>query len=110
MRIALRSGAAGCSRVRPNDGKKSTVRRRPLNFYLKSNLGEKDVAKLTVTDAGGKKVREIECRAAKLGAAEVKKPPEDEDSPMSNRRLAKPRRASIACGGTCAPIAARNSP
>ena len=52
-----------------------------INFYLKSNLGEKDVAKLTVTDAGGKKVREIECRAPKLGAAEVKKPPEDEDFP-----------------------------
>ena len=52
-----------------------------LNFYLKSNLGEKDVAKLTITDAGGKKVREIECRAPKPGAAEAKKPVEDEAFP-----------------------------
>jgi hypothetical protein len=52
-----------------------------INFYLKSNLGEKDVAKLTITDAGGKKVREIECRAAKPGAAEGKKPIEDEAFP-----------------------------
>jgi hypothetical protein len=52
-----------------------------INFFLKSNLGEKDVAKLTITDAGGKKVREIECRTPKPGAAEAKKPREDEDSP-----------------------------
>jgi hypothetical protein len=52
-----------------------------LNFYLKSNLGEKDIAKLTITDAGGKKVREIECRAPKPGAAEAKKPVEDEAFP-----------------------------
>jgi hypothetical protein len=52
----------------------------PINFYLKSNLGEKDVAKLTITDAAGKKVREIECRAPKPGAAEAKKPSEDDDS------------------------------
>ncbi len=36
-----------------------------INFYLKSNLAEKDVAKLTITDASGKKVREIECKAPK---------------------------------------------
>jgi photosystem II stability/assembly factor-like uncharacterized protein len=53
----------------------------PINFFLKSNLGEKDVAKLTITDAGGRKVREIECRAAKPGAAEPKKPVEDEGFP-----------------------------
>src|SRR6267143_10843 len=52
-----------------------------INFYLKANLGEKDVAKLTITDAGGKKVREIECRAPKPGAAEGKKPGEEDDSP-----------------------------
>jgi hypothetical protein len=51
-----------------------------INFYLKSNLGEKDVARLTFTDAEGKKVREIECRAPKPGAAEAKKPSENDDS------------------------------
>ena len=34
-----------------------------INFYLKSKLGEKEHAKLTITDASGKTVREIECRA-----------------------------------------------
>jgi photosystem II stability/assembly factor-like uncharacterized protein len=53
----------------------------PINFYLKSNLGEKDLAKLTITDAAGRKVRELECRAAKPGAAEPKKPEEDEAFP-----------------------------
>jgi photosystem II stability/assembly factor-like uncharacterized protein len=52
-----------------------------INFYLKSNLGEKDVAQLTITDAGGRKVREIECHAPKPGAAEAKKPIEDEAFP-----------------------------
>ena len=52
-----------------------------INFFLKSNLGEKDVAKLTITDAAGKKVRELECRAPKPGAAEPKKPVEDEGFP-----------------------------
>jgi hypothetical protein len=52
----------------------------PINFYLKANLGEKDVAKLTFTDSSGKKVREIECHAPKTGAAEVKKSDDDEDS------------------------------
>jgi len=51
----------------------------PINFYLKANLGEKDVAKLTITDASGKKVREFECRAPKPGASEAKKPSEDDD-------------------------------
>jgi hypothetical protein len=51
----------------------------PINFYLKANLGEKEVAKLTFTDASGKKVREIECRAPKPGAAETKKPSEEEE-------------------------------
>lgn len=51
----------------------------PINFYLKSNLGEKDVAKLTITDAGGKKLREIECRAPKPGATAAKEPIDDED-------------------------------
>ena len=35
----------------------------PINFYLKSKLGEKDRAKLTISDSSGKVVREIECRA-----------------------------------------------
>jgi len=35
----------------------------PINFYLKSKLGEKDRAKLTITDSSGKVVREIECRS-----------------------------------------------
>ena len=52
-----------------------------INFYLKSNLGEKETAKLTITDAGGKKVREIECHAAKPNAAEAKKPEPDEGFP-----------------------------
>jgi hypothetical protein len=34
-----------------------------INFYLKSKLGEKDKARLTISDAGGKVVREVECRA-----------------------------------------------
>ena len=42
----------------------------PINFYLKSKLGEKDRVKLTVTDSSGKTIREIECRAAREGAAE----------------------------------------
>jgi len=45
-----------------------------VNFYLKSDLGEKDVATLTFTDAAGNKVREISCRAP-LPA----KPPAEED-------------------------------
>jgi hypothetical protein len=34
-----------------------------INFYLKSKLGEKDKARLTISDASGKVVREVECRA-----------------------------------------------
>ncbi|HEV1996417.1 MAG TPA: hypothetical protein VGR03_18930, partial [Candidatus Acidoferrum sp.] len=56
-----------------------------INFYLKSNLGEKDLAKLTIADAGGKTVREIECRAPKPGAAEAKAPSEDEDGDAEPR-------------------------
>ena len=37
----------------------------PINFYLKSRLGEKERAELTITDASGKTLREIECRAAR---------------------------------------------
>ncbi len=37
----------------------------PINFYLKSKLGEKDRARLTISDASGKVVKEIECRAAR---------------------------------------------
>jgi photosystem II stability/assembly factor-like uncharacterized protein len=36
----------------------------PFNFYLKSKPGEKERVKLTISDASGKTVREIECRAA----------------------------------------------
>jgi photosystem II stability/assembly factor-like uncharacterized protein len=50
-----------------------------INFYLKADLGEKDVAKLTISDASGKKIREYECRAPKPGAAEVKPPVEYEE-------------------------------
>jgi len=35
----------------------------PINFYLKSKLGEKESLKLVISDAAGKVVREIECRA-----------------------------------------------
>lgn len=34
-----------------------------INFYLKSKLGEKDKARLTISDASGKVMRELECRA-----------------------------------------------
>jgi photosystem II stability/assembly factor-like uncharacterized protein len=36
-----------------------------INFYLKNKLGEKDRARLTISDASGKVVREIECRPAR---------------------------------------------
>ena len=51
----------------------------PINFYLKADLGEKEVAKLTITDATGKKVREFECRAPKKDAAAAKPPSEDDE-------------------------------
>lgn len=50
-----------------------------IDFYLKSALGEKDVAKLTFSDASGKKVREIECHAPKPGAVETPPPPDEND-------------------------------
>jgi hypothetical protein len=53
----------------------------PINFSLKNNLGEKDLARLTITDASGKRVREIECHAPKPGASEAKKPAEEEEYP-----------------------------
>jgi photosystem II stability/assembly factor-like uncharacterized protein len=53
----------------------------PINFYLKTNLGEKEVAKLTITDATGKKVREIECHSPKPGDPEAKKPEDDDPDP-----------------------------
>jgi photosystem II stability/assembly factor-like uncharacterized protein len=37
----------------------------PIAFYLKSKVGEKERAHLTISDASGKTVREFECRAAK---------------------------------------------
>jgi photosystem II stability/assembly factor-like uncharacterized protein len=40
-----------------------------INFYLKSKLGEKDRIRLTISDASGKVVREIECRAARPDGA-----------------------------------------
>ena len=36
----------------------------PINFYLKSKLGEKDHVRITISDASGKTVRELECHAA----------------------------------------------
>ena len=35
-----------------------------LNFYLKSKLGEKDRARITISDAGGKVIRELKCQPA----------------------------------------------
>jgi photosystem II stability/assembly factor-like uncharacterized protein len=40
-----------------------------INFYLKNKLGEKDRARLTISDASGKVVREIECRPARPDGA-----------------------------------------
>jgi photosystem II stability/assembly factor-like uncharacterized protein len=37
----------------------------PINFYVKNKPGEKDRAHLTISDASGKVVRDIECRAAR---------------------------------------------
>jgi photosystem II stability/assembly factor-like uncharacterized protein len=34
----------------------------PINFYLKSKLGEKERATITISDASGKVLRELECR------------------------------------------------
>jgi len=50
-----------------------------INFHLKSNLGEKEVAKLTIADSAGKTVREFECRAPKPGASKPKEPAVDEE-------------------------------
>jgi photosystem II stability/assembly factor-like uncharacterized protein len=35
----------------------------PINFYLKSKLGEKDRVHITISDTAGKTVRELECHA-----------------------------------------------
>jgi photosystem II stability/assembly factor-like uncharacterized protein len=40
-----------------------------INFYLKSKLGEKDKASITISDANGKVVRELECRAPRAEGA-----------------------------------------
>jgi photosystem II stability/assembly factor-like uncharacterized protein len=40
-----------------------------INFYLKNKVGEKDRARLTISDASGKVVREIECRPARPDGA-----------------------------------------
>ena len=40
-----------------------------INFYLKSKLGERDRARLTISDASGKVVREIECRPPRTEGA-----------------------------------------
>jgi photosystem II stability/assembly factor-like uncharacterized protein len=42
----------------------------PVNFYLKSKLGEKDRAKIAISDANGKVVREIECGPAREDSAQ----------------------------------------
>jgi photosystem II stability/assembly factor-like uncharacterized protein len=36
----------------------------PINFYLKSKLGEKDRARITISDASGKVIRELDCQPA----------------------------------------------
>ncbi|HXZ18643.1 MAG TPA: hypothetical protein VEG63_01765, partial [Candidatus Acidoferrales bacterium] len=50
-----------------------------INFYLKENLKEKETAKLTFKDAGGKTVREIECKAAKTGTGGGEEAADEED-------------------------------
>jgi photosystem II stability/assembly factor-like uncharacterized protein len=40
-----------------------------INFYLKSKLGEKDKASITISDLNGKVVRELECRAPRTEGA-----------------------------------------
>ena len=52
-----------------------------INFYLKENLKEKEVAKLAFKDAAGKTVREIECHAAKAGSEKTDESAVDEDDP-----------------------------
>src|SRR5580704_7911269 len=52
----------------------SALSRNPLygaaiNFYLKSKLGEKDRATITISDASDKVVRVLECRAPRTGGA-----------------------------------------
>ena len=40
-----------------------------INFYLKSKLGERDRLRITIADAAGKTLREIECRAPRAEGA-----------------------------------------
>jgi photosystem II stability/assembly factor-like uncharacterized protein len=42
----------------------------PLNFYLKSKLAEKDRLRITISDASGKTVRDLECHAPELDGAQ----------------------------------------
>src|SRR5208282_5288164 len=51
-----------------------------INFYLKAAPGEKEAAKLTIRDADGKTVREIECKGPKPGGAAAKKPGEEAEN------------------------------
>jgi photosystem II stability/assembly factor-like uncharacterized protein len=46
----------------------------PINFYLKSKLGEHERATVTIRDANGKVVREIECRAPREEGARLPAP------------------------------------
>ena len=50
-----------------------------IDFYLKETPKEKETVKLTFEDASGKKVREIDCHAAKSGTAEEQPSPDEED-------------------------------
>ena len=50
-----------------------------INFYLKEALKEKEVAKLTFTDAAGKTVRTIECKGAKAGSGGKDQAADEED-------------------------------
>lgn len=52
-----------------------------IDFYLKDTPKEKEVVKLTFQDAAGKKVRQIECHAAKSGAAPSEEAEPDEENP-----------------------------
>ncbi len=52
-----------------------------IDFYLKESPKKKEAVKLTFEDAAGKKVREIECHAAKSDAASTEEPEADEDDP-----------------------------
>ena len=52
-----------------------------ISFYLKENLKDKEVAKLTFSDSSGKAIRTIECKGAKSGSGGKDESAADEDDP-----------------------------